>query len=256
MTQRHLRSGHLVLAACLLSMLWWPSTISGQAPMVQPHVLPPAEQCEFNGARVGAAVRRIAGKGPAPYYFACQIHNRNADDSGCVKGSLPPGLVVSVDRTQAGWSCITGGDSTSGWVEDSRLEELPHLPRPRLADWVGWWALGRPVGREDNVLLLTLGEAPGSIRVSGRAYWHGLPGVVHSGQVNGEAIPIGNHLHLVGLDGRGDPSGCVLDLTLTIQKGVSELQAGDNQRCGGMNVNFWGTWRRFVPVPAKRTAAQ
>lgn len=139
---------------------------------------PPAKECAFDGARVDAAVRRIAGSSPAPYYFACQVHNPNANGTGCVKGSLPPGLVVTVDRELAGWSCVTGGDSTSGWVENSRLEELPTQPRPQMADWEGWWHLGKLVqGRKNDRLLITNGERPGSLRVSGRAYWYGLNSV-------------------------------------------------------------------------------
>jgi hypothetical protein len=113
------------------------------------------------------------------------------------------------------------------------------------ADWQGWWRLGPPVkGVKSDLLLLSPGDKPGAIRVSGRAYWYGLPGVIHFGQVNGEAVPAGNQLHVTDGD-------CVLDLTL-VNAFEAEIQAVDNQRCGGMNVRFSGTWHRFAPRSRRR----
>ena len=202
---------------------------------------PPAERCDFNGARVDAAVRRTVGLDPAPYYLTCHPRTPSANDAGCIRDSLQPGVVVSVDRERSGWSCVAAG-GTSGWVETLRLEELPAEPRPRPTDWVGWWTRSTTADFGDGVLVLTTGATPGSLRVSGRAFWHGRGDTVHSGQVDGEAVPVGNHLHFVEVGPSGETSGCVVDLTLTHQ---GALQSWDNMQCGGMNVGFRGDWRKF-----------
>jgi hypothetical protein len=210
----------------------------------------PTAKCDFHGARVDAPLRQISGSRKAPYWFACGARNGSA----CIAGSLPAGLVVSVDREEGGWSCVTGGDSTSGWVETGRLEGVPSEPRVPRGDWMGWWRQFKPtkeIADGGDVLLLTPGSRPGSIRVSGRAVWHGAvvdgQHVEHFGQVNGEAVPVGRHLHVV--EGNGDDAGygCVLDLSIDASGKTAVLSAYDNMQCGGMNVGFGGRWTRFTP---------
>lgn len=75
---------------------------------------------------------------------------------------------------------------------------------------------------------------------------------MHLGQLNGEAVPVGNRLHVAETGRDSEPTGCVHDLMLTSQDGQPELQGNDNQRCGGMSVNFWGKWQRFTPTSAKK----
>jgi hypothetical protein len=206
--------------------------------------------CDFHGARMNAPLRQISGSGKVPYWFACGVRNGSA----CIAGSLPKGLVVSIDREEGGWSCVTAGDSTSGWVETARLESVSSEPTVPRGDWMGWWHQGEPTkGMADgsDVLLLTRGSAPGSIRVSGRAIWYGavVDGrhVGHFGQVNGEAVPVGRHLHVIAEGGDADGNGCVLDLSLDTGGKTPTLSAYDNTQCGGMNVNFAGQWTQFTP---------
>ena len=204
---------------------------------------PPTEKCDFNGARLDAPLRLVNGSASAPYYFACQ----KRPGSACIQGSVPSGQVVSVDREQAGWSCIAA-DGTSGWVENSHLQQIPADPRPALTDWQGWWQKGTPVpNQKGDRLLLTPGTHPGSLRVSGRAYWYGINDVVLFGQINGQAAAIGNHLHVIEVNA-GKPTACVLDLTLITAGTQPQMQGSDNMGCGGMNVNFRGTWRKFTPA--------
>jgi hypothetical protein len=107
--------------------------------------------------------------------------------------------------------------------------------------WEGWWQHpNNPPGRKADRLLLTPGTEPGSLQVSGRAYWYGGADVVHYGQINGQATPAGNQLHI-------DAEGCALDLTLSTIEGHPELTGSDNGRCGGMNVSFAGEWQKFTP---------
>ncbi|MBV9181915.1 MAG: hypothetical protein JO356_11445 [Acidobacteria bacterium] len=227
--------GFYVLTCC-----WVSTTVFGQN-------VPPQAKCEFDARNTDARVVRIAGGPPVNYYFACQKNRRSADRTGCIKGTRPAGLVVTVNRTDGAWACISGGDSTSGWVQTTDLEQLPSEPKVAFESWQGWWqhpAALRVKGRRNDRLLISTGRMPGSLRVSGRAYWYGKGDVVHFGQLNGESTPMGKYLHIV--DGR-----CILDLSITIEKGAPELQGSDNQACGGLNVNFSGKWVRFTPREAK-----
>ena len=223
--------------------------------VAQPTV--PTAKCDFHGARADAPLRQISGGG-TPYWFACGVRKGAA----CIAGSLPAGLVVSVDHEESGWSCVTGGDSTSGWVDTARLEGVPSEPKIPHDDWLGWWHQFEPtkeMADGGDVLLLTTGSTPGSIRVSGRAIWYGavVDGhpVEHFGQVNGEAVPVGRHLHVVEENGGETGNGCVLDLSMDNSGKMPTLTAYDNSQCGGMNVNFGGRWTRFTPKLKKTKAS-
>jgi hypothetical protein len=205
---------------------------------------PPQEQCEYDGSGGNETLRRVLGKEPAPSFFACQTHNPNAGPSGCIASTVPAGLVVSVKREVNGWTCIHSDGFVSGWISSTRLEQLATEPKPPIADWLGWWrnGPGTPSERNDR-LLITRGKEPGSLHVSGRAYWYGMNGNVHSGGVNAEAVPVGRHLHVV--------NGCVVDLDLSRDEKGLKLLASDNEECGGMNVRFMGEWRKFVPKQSR-----
>ena len=216
---------------------------------------PPREKCEFDQDRAQHQVRRVAGSTPTTYYVSCQKNNPNADAAGCIKDTIKPGLVVSVNRIAGGWACISGSDSTSGWVQESILEELPAEPDIPLKMWEGWWehpANERAKGKRNDRLLITPTEKPGSLRVSGRAYWYGRADVVHFGQVNGEATPVGKYLYLAA--GR-----CVIDFQFA-SKNPPEMQVHQNEfeagACGGMNVSFGGKWVKFTPKRGRPSTAK
>jgi hypothetical protein len=118
---------------------WKLSLLLIVAPVGFAQSAPPSEKCEFNQERARDEVQRIAGSAPATYYFACRENNPNAGATGCLKDTVKPGLVISVNRTENGWACISGSDSTSGWVQRSSLEPLPTEPRIPLKMWEGWW---------------------------------------------------------------------------------------------------------------------
>ena len=212
---------------------------------------PPREKCEFDPDRASDGLQRIAGIVPTAYYFACQEDNPNADATGCIKDAAKPGPVVSVNREVDGWACVSGIDSTSGWLQASALEPLPAEPHVSLMEWKGWWehpaAQRVKGGLRNDRLLVTAGKEPGSLSVSGRAYWYGVGTVVHYGQLNAEAKPVGKHLHVV--DG-----SCVVDLALA-STSPAKLLAHQNEfealSCGGMNVSFDGDWVKFTPESRK-----
>jgi len=201
----------------------------------------PTAACSLDDVPSTAPVRIVRGNGPVPYAFACAQHGT---DKPCIGGNVNPGVIVTVAASSGEWSCVSGGDSTSGWVPTSSLAELPTAPKVPLQQWIGWWhnRPDTPSAKSDR-LLITRGSLPGSLRVSGRAYWYGLNGNVHFGQLSPtEAKPSGPYLHLV----EGDTlSGCVLDLHFDPARHT--LHSYDNSNCGGMNVRFSGTWIRFTP---------
>jgi hypothetical protein len=79
--------------------------------------------------------------------------------------------------------------------------------------------------------------------ISGRAYWYGINDVVHFGEVQADAAPIGVYLHAVESSPSG--TGCVVDLKFDLT--THTLTAYDNMQCGGMNVRLARTWARFTP---------
>jgi len=119
-----------------------------------------------------------------------------------------------------------------------------------LDNWFGIWQRGKMIKGNKNDLLLLMLLTPGStstsVRVSGTAYLYGDYGSVRSGQVNGEAVPAGDRLHVV--DG-----SCVLDLILTGEERKRTLEVMDNAKCGGgMNVSFSGKYHNLAPQPRKK----
>jgi len=207
----------------------------------------PTTACSLDDVPSTAPVRIIRGNGAVPYAFACAQHGT---EKPCIGGNLNPGLVVTVAASSGEWSCVSGGDSTSGWVPTSSLAELPVTPKVPLEDWIGWWHNGPDTRRvKSDRLLITRGSSPGTLRVSGRAYWYGINHNVHFGQLNStEAKPSGPYLHLVEGD---NLSGCVVDLHFDSARHT--LNSYDNANCGGMNVRFSGTWTRFMPVAGRHT---
>ena len=92
---------------------------------------------------------------------------------------------------------------------------------------------------QPSCTLIQPGKSPGTLHVSGRAFWYGGNDNVHLGAIDAaDTAPLGPILHAV--DGT-----CVLDLVL--DPATHTLSANDNMNCGGMNVRFWGSWHRFVP---------
>lgn len=199
----------------------------------------PTASCSFAGMDVNSPIRLTAGVGMIPYQFACGV-NRPA--GVCVQGLLPPGLVVNLGAVLNGWACVTGGDSTMGWVPADRLAKVPQIPGVPVAGWLGWWhQKDNPKGQKGDRLLITRMRGSKLLHVSGRAYWYGLGDNVHFGQVNGEARATGVYLHVV--ESSPGELGCIVDLKYDPAKRA--FDSYDNALCGGMNVRFTGRWYRF-----------
>jgi hypothetical protein len=225
-------AGKLALLLTIFAVLTAPS--SALPPQI-PIPGAPTTECSFPEIKSTTPIRITTGNQPVPYQFACGVRSPSA----CAVGTLPSGLVVSFGQEQNGWACVTGGDSTSGWVPIEDLAPLPTTPDVPLSDWLGWWRQGKDVkGMKNDRLLITRSSGSRLLHVSGRAYWYGIPPNVHFGGVQADAEPIGLYLHAI--DG-----GCVLDLKL--DPITHTLKVYDNSGCGGMNVRFLGVWNRFTP---------
>lgn len=225
----------LTILSAMFAAMQWPRSFNSSPPQT-PIPGAPTTACDFANVDINSPIRLTTGDGMIPYQFACGV-NRPAD--ACVQGSLPPGLVVNLGAEQNSWVCVTGGDSTSGWIPASHLADVPAVPSVPVADWLGWWhQQDAPTGLKSDRLLITHIQGSSLLHVSGRAYWYGAGNDVHFGEVNGDARAIGVYLHVV--DG-----GCIIDLKFDPVH--HKMDSYDNMGCGGMNVRFSGEWNRFKP---------
>jgi hypothetical protein len=139
--------------------------------------------------------------------------------------ALRAGVPAIVYHVDGAWTCA-GFQSGPRWVRSAELRSVPPDTTPRPAAWVGRWML--PAGAA------TIWRGSGdTLRIEGRAWWLGARGASHSGSIRALAVLSRNRVHFLD-------NMCELDLALVGEYVV----AGDNERCGGMNVRFWGIWRR------------
>jgi hypothetical protein len=139
--------------------------------------------------------------------------------------ALRAGVPAIVYHVDGAWTCA-GFQSGPRWVRSAELRGVPPDTTPRPAAWVGRWTM--PAGTA------TIRRGSGdTLRIEGHAWWLGARGVSHSGSIRALAVLSRNRVHFV-------ENLCVLDLALV----GKDIVAGDNERCGGMNVRFWGIWRR------------
>ena len=163
-----------------------------------------------------------AGQAPAA---RCEFEGFAPDFPLALRAGVPA-VVYHVDGA---WTCA-GFQSGPRWVRSAELRGLTPDTTPRPAAWVGRWTLPAGAG--------TIWRGSGdTLRIEGHAWWLGARGVSHSGSIKALAVLSRNRVHFVD-------NMCELDLAL-----VGEyIVAGDNERCGGMNVRFWGIWRRRVSI--------
>jgi hypothetical protein len=202
----------------------------------------PSHVCKVTPASDPSALRIPTGAEPFPFVFQCGPSGAgNCVTQQLRPGSqdLPAGSVFQLGHEEAAWSCVSFG-SIDGWMPSDRLAPPPSSPSYPASAWTGFYRQGKHVpGVEDNRLLIQPGKTPGTLHVSGRAFWYGGNDNVHLGAIDAaDTAPLGPVLHAV--DGT-----CVLDLVL--DPATHTLSANDNMNCGGMNVRFWGSWHRFTP---------
>lgn len=186
---------------------------------------PPGWCIAYSGFGANPNLAEVGGTQSKTGYFGCL-----RDGSKCLSTPMQPGTPFVISFSNGDWTCGYGPGPE--WIRSAHLRPLSFDLNPPLRAWRGTWQRG-----EDRVVI-RLSNLPGKLSLEGKAYWHGQGDVTHDGRFIGQAEPDGNHLHY----GEGRPSawGCVVDLTLF----GDFIVADDNQRCGGMNVRFWGIWKR------------
>jgi len=187
----------------------------------------PTAACDFDGFDVQAKLAEIAK--PTNAYYACAVGRK------CLPMLLKAGDLVVISRSEGDWTCgylISAKGSAQGWVRLVDFRPVEADPNPPLTAWIGTWVQG------ENRITIERSNTPGKISLDGEAYWRGGRDNVHEGAIAGEATPQGNRLHYE----EGSAESCNIDLALI----GKYLLASDNNKCGGMNVRFWGVWRRSV----------
>jgi hypothetical protein len=185
----------------------------------------PQKLCNFDG--FGADPKLAEVTKATIGYFGC------ATAKDCIPAKLAAGDAVTPYHTDGDWTCayLQQKDGAGpGWVKNDAIREVKADPAPPLEAWFGKW------GHGDDEIRITAVKGIAQLHLAGDAVWQGGAGVAHTGDFEGDAVPAGNHLHFVE-DG---PDSCTVDLTLI----GKYLVADDNQMCGGMNVRFWGIWKR------------
>ncbi|WP_423606208.1 hypothetical protein [Sphingomonas sp. MS122] len=128
------------------------------------------------------------------------------------------------------------GKATRGWIETAALRRVAPPP-PSPAGWTGDWKF------EDASIAITPGKRPGHLHATGTATWGGhdpervARGGVNVGDFESDLAPRGDRMTYSQND---DPNLCRVDMRLI----GPYLLVEDNNRCGGMNVTFSGTYRR------------
>ena len=154
-------------------------------------------------------------------------------DVKIVLGELRPSEAILVYRTKGEWTCgYVSKRNGAGpeWVRSRDVHLLSIDTNPPAAAWIGTWVNGL------SKITIRTSKNAGKLSVEGSGIWKGLGGVVHTGDFEGDAAPMGNRLHLAD----GGAESCRVDLTLAGRY----IVADDNSQCGGMNVRFWGIWRK------------
>jgi len=187
---------------------------------------PPASACDFDGFDVKAELAEVTK--PAVAYYACSAARK------CLSMPLKPGDVAVISHSEGDWTCaylISRKGSAQGWVQAGALRPVEADPNPPLTAWLGTWV------QDENRIRIERSKTNGKLSLDGEAYWRGGRDNVHEGAIAGEVTPQGNRAHYE----EGSAESCNIDLALI----GSYLLASDNSKCGGMNVHFWGVWRRL-----------
>jgi hypothetical protein len=164
-------------------------------------------------------------------YYACGTGK-------CLPMRLRSTDPVVITQTEGDWTCaylVARDGAAQGWVRSGDLRAIPSDLNPPLAAFIGTWL------QDSNRIRIRASKTVGALELTGEASWHGPRGSVNTGEVSAIAAPQENKLHI-------QDGACTIDLALS----GSFLLANDNNMCGGLNVRFWGIWKRArSPDPVK-----
>ncbi len=187
----------------------------------------PGTACNFDGFEADLKLAEVSTPRSTKGYYGCSSGN------DCLATTLEPGDPVLVYRVERDWTCgylSQHNGAGPGWLRSKDIRPVNFDPTPPLNALVGTWVNGK------DRIRIQPSKSSERLDLEGEATWRGARGVVHTGDFAGEAAPAGNRLHFVE-DGA---DSCTIDLALI----GNYLVANDNAMCGGMNVRFWGIWKR------------
>lgn len=174
-----------------------------------------------------------ARKGERVYFFSDE--NDCPNGKKCQKKSyLITNNEVLVSRTFGDFSCVwyqpEKGSETVGWIKSDKLQFVEMLQS--IDEYVGKWFF------YDNEIEISKTKTPSVFKITGMAFWKGLGGNIHTGELDGEAKWNESKL----LYGENDTSeyACKASFDLI----GSYLIVSDNLNCGGANVTFSGVYRK------------
>jgi hypothetical protein len=191
----------------------------------------PTGACLFrdfdNNLQHNPQIAEVVTKMAATTWMACD------SPKGCISLRVDPGSPVLIYTTDGPWTCGYSVDRHSAgtaWFRSSELRLVKYELNPPISAWNGTWTGG------ENRVVIAPAKNGNALHLKGNATWHGVDGVEHFGQAEGDVTPTGNHLHFVD----GGPDSCTIDLTLV----GKFILATDNELCGALNVRFQGFWKR------------
>jgi len=157
---------------------------------------------------------------------------------------LVAGDVVLIGERRGGFVFATFNDgrghTTKGWIESTAVTPLPPATPPPAA-WGGHW-----MADDEAEIDIAVG-AGGSVSFRGNAMWGSHDpqrvrnGGVHVGEIAGSGRPAPDRFGPVA----GDDGG---DCRIAMRLAPPYLIVTDNLGCGGMNVSFFGVYRRTGPA--------
>lgn len=183
------------------------------------------------GFRTG---RVVGAKDARAYFYGDESDDCPAAGAKCRgKAYVIAGDVLVVSRRFGDYVCAwytpARGPETVGWLRADAVALSEPEAAPPLANWLGAWEYA------GQSLDIKRGAKPGTLAVSGQAFWRGVGDNVHVGEVEFEAAPAGNLL-----THEEDEDLCSVRLRLVGPR----LVVSDNLKCGGLNVTFNGVYLR------------
>jgi len=144
-----------------------------------------------------------------------------------------------------------------GWLPADAVVRRAAEPPVRIEDWVGDWRfdLRAPRYRAQAFTIIRAAADPSKLHIDGNANYAestaaAQRGSVNTGTIVAEAAPTGASLafavgdvETLPYDHPGGEGTC----RIRMRRLGRHLLASDNGKCGGLNVTFWGVYRRAKP---------
>lgn len=182
------------------------------------------------------AQARVVGEGRLHFLEDMEGCPGKGVQACATKAYVIPGDVLLVSNLHGPFVCAfypSPGGGTASWVETARLEPVAVDDMPPPSAWAGTWSSeGNPE--------LTIQALPDGLAIEGEAYWPSPDPPIEERPGGPNMGFIGGALHVLGNRALYEEDSCRIEFTLLGET----LIAGDNLRCGGMNVTFSAIYAR------------